>query len=284
MKKFVGMLLFISAMVLGFTIQQVSALTTWKFADWQAGTGYGSKESIDSNVTNLKGELEESGGMKSGPYTKASTAKLADGITEEVYVELKSENYEDGELFEVSLALKNEAGVYVNEESVITVKTADGFEITAKGAPNFSAKITEDGVYTYRWSFKTDGTNTNLVFTVLRWDEVIATTGDIDFDTVVGPGSKIPVAAEENVSFKYLWFCNIKADNGVNVYETLPPNPNAVVQETPKKETPKEDTKAKNNPDTIDNFVPYFLGTVLGLSVLGYAVKKTISRYSKKMI
>ena len=113
----------------------VKALTTWKYEDWQAGEGYGTKTQKSSNITNLKGEKEEKEGMKRGPFNKASKAKLSDGINEEVYVGLNLGDYENGELFEMSIAINKKEDdkeeEYLTEAVVMTQKSGDKFVLTA---------------------------------------------------------------------------------------------------------------------------------------------------------
>ena len=117
MKKILSFSLFFVSFCFLF-ILNVKAMTVWKYEDWQAGTNYGSKTKVSSNITNLKGEKEEDEGMKVGPFNKASKAKLSDGIKEEVFVGLNKDNYENGELFELSIAInKKEA----NKDGYTTV-------------------------------------------------------------------------------------------------------------------------------------------------------------------
>ena len=135
----------------------VKALTTWKYEDWQDGDNYGTKYQKSSNITNLKGETVEDDGMKKGPFNKASKAKLSDGITEEVYVGLNLDNYENSELFELSVAINkkedNKEEEYLTEAVVMTQKSGDKFVLTAGWYKNRTpiATIDVDGVYTYKW-------------------------------------------------------------------------------------------------------------------------------------
>ena len=205
-----------------FATHSVNALTTYEATDWEDGSGYGTATEVDDNITNIKGETVADGGMFYGPYSKASTAKLADGITEETYIMLDPTQYSQSEFFELSLALKNGAGEYVNEAVVMTQKVGDSFKFSASWAPNFSATVTRKGIYTYQWKMFIDGNKTYVNFTLLQGNREIATTGNVDFDTVIGPDSKSPIAAEADVSVKYLWFCNVQVANGVDVYTQLP--------------------------------------------------------------
>ena len=220
MKKFLSLGLFSLALFL-VTILPVKALTKWSYDDWQAGTNYGSKTKVSSNITNLKGEKEESDGMKVGPFNKASKAKLSDGITEEVHVGLDSGNYSNGELFELSIALNkkedNKDPEYLTEAVVMTQKSGDKFVVTAGWASkNPIATIDTDDVYTYRWEFKKEDNKIKVRFTVLNYGKEIGTTGFVELD--VSDASKAS-------DVRYLWACNIKASYGVDIYTTLPPKP-----------------------------------------------------------
>ena len=81
--------------------------TVYNYDSFSTPENYGTKTKIDENITNLNGNRTETGEKLQGPYSKASTAKLADGITEETYIELDLDKFAEGEYFEVSLALKN---------------------------------------------------------------------------------------------------------------------------------------------------------------------------------
>lgn len=161
--------------------------------------------------------------MKVGPFSKASTAKLDDGITEELYVELDPESMTHGELFEVSLALKNGTEEYVTEDVITVLKNGDAIEITSPKTSNtFKYTVTEKNVYTFRWEVTKEGTKTYIAFTVLDGIKELATTGKTDFDLVVTGATKNPIASQTDVSVKYIWFCNVQVANGVNVYVEAP--------------------------------------------------------------
>ncbi len=265
MKKFLNLAIAL-VMAVTFTIHSTKALTKWEANDWQTEY-YGFVTKKTNNITNLKGSentLAESG-MKKGPYSYASQAKLKDTITEEVYIGLNKDNYLNGDLFEVSLALKNKAGEYVSEEVVTTQKQGDHFVVTANGTKDFKAIIDKDGVYTYRWHIKQDEGKTYVTFTVLNNKDTIQSTGKIDMDTMQTNDTKTPIANEKDVSVKYLWFCNIKADYGVDVYTVLP------------QEEGKDITIAKN-PNTYDEIILYVAIALLGSIALGYLIKKKVAR------
>ncbi len=238
-------LLFVGILFFCFFIPSVSALTKWEYNSWQANDGYGKKKQVTSNITNLKGEDVEVGGMKYGPFNKTSTAKLNDGIVEEVYVGLNKENYNNGDLFEMSIALNNTASKYLTEAVVMTQKSGDNFVLTANWAKSFKATITENGVYTYKWNFKTSVEGKILVkFTILNYNEEIDTTGFIALDK----------DAKDATNVRYLWACNIKAPYGVDIYTELP-------------------VLESENPNTADNIFFYVLMLFLSLGSVSYLAK-----------
>ena len=209
------------------TISQVKALTIWNYEDWKDGINYGSKVKISDNITNLKGEIKETDGMKVGPFNKASKAKLSDGITEEVYVGLDKDNYKNSELFELSIALNkqesNKESEYLTEAVVMTQKSNDKFVLTSSWAKdkNPIATIDENGVYTYKWEFKKNNNNKiEVKFTVLNYGTELGTTGFVDLN----------VDASKATDVRYLWACNIKSEYGVDIYTTLPKRESELVE------------------------------------------------------
>ncbi len=221
MKRSFGLVL-LSLVTFVFCVSSPKALTTYNYESWVSGSGYGQVTKVDDVITNLKGESVAIGGMYVGPFSKASTSKLSDGITEEVHVEIDPFNVDNGEYFEVSLALKNASNEYVSEAVVMTQKSGNSFALSSGWAPKFSAKITNKGIYTYQWKMYVEEDKTYVQFTLLMGKRVISTTGKIDFDTIVTSDTKNPIAEQDDVAVKYLWFCNINVKNGVNVYTELP--------------------------------------------------------------
>ncbi len=218
MRKFFCWGIFLFSLMFIFNMS-TKALTAWKYEDWQAIEGYGTKSQKSSNITNLKGEQVEKDGMKKGPYNKASKAKLSDGINEEVYVGLNLDDYENGELFELSVAINKKEETkeeeYLTEVVVMTQKSGDKIVLTAgwykNGAP--IATIDADGVYTYKWELKKENDKIKVKFTILDYGKVLGTTDFVE----------LGIDASKATSFRYLWACNIKADYGVDIYTTLPP-------------------------------------------------------------
>lgn len=205
---------------------------TYDYDSFTDGSGYGTKTEISENVTNLKGETVPVGGMYVGPFSKASTDKLAEGISEEAYIEVDMDKIASGEYFEVSLALQNADKVYVTETVVMSQKTAeDEVTLTAGWAPDFKVVLDRTGIYTYQWNMFVENKTPYVNFSVLSGDTVLGSTGDIDLNTVEGPDVKVPVQDQEGVYVKYLWFCNINVAEGINVYATLPGTTIDVIQD-----------------------------------------------------
>ncbi len=256
MRKYVNFSL-LSIFLFFAVLIQAKALTTWKFEDWQDGTNYGTKTKISANITNLKGEKEEDEGMKSGPFNKASKAKISDGIIEEVFVGLNKDDYQNSELFELSLAINQQDGQkaeeYLTEAVVMTQKSGDTFVITANNwakAQTPVAVIDKDGVYTYRWEYKmSDDDKVQVKFTVLDYGKVLGTTDFVTLDVA---------NASKATTVRYLWACNIKANYGIDIYTTLPPKPDTTVE----------------NPKTADINIFMLLGLIVLGSVGLFVLKK----------
>ena len=221
MKKLFALTL--SVMIALLLLATSAFATTYDFDSFTDGTNYGTKTKIDENITNLKGTDEAIGGMFVGPFSKASTAKLADGIVEEAYVEINPSELKTNEFFEVSLALRNGADEYVTEAVVMSQKTSENVvTITAGWAEGFKTTIDKDGIYTYRWEMFVENDTPYVNFSVLSGDTVIGTTENVNMDLIQGPDDKTPILEQEEVSVKYLWFCNIQCEEGINVYAQLP--------------------------------------------------------------
>ena len=225
--------------------------TTYNYDSFIAGeidtADYGTKENLSDNITNLKGSEELQDGMHCGPYSKASKAKLADGIEEEAYIELDLDNYANSEFFSVTLGLQNAAGEYVSEALVMTQKTNDEFHLTTTWDKDFDLVVKKSGIYTYKWNIYTEGENTYVEFSLLDYGELVGKTKKIDLDEASrATSTKIPIAKEADVSVKYLWFCGIDVANGVNVYAQLPE------KEKPAPETPEQKPADKEKPSDED--------------------------------
>ncbi len=234
MKKFLGVLLG-CLISLGF-ISPVDALTTHKFEDWVTSGERGTKEKSSDNVTIIKGQKAQKDGDPNpcdGPFSKASVQKLEDGILEETYIELGLDKIKKGEYFEVDLGLKNASDEYVTEAVIMTEHgNDDRIKVYAGWAPNFAAYVTETDVYTYQWHMFVGNDGVAYVnFSLLKGEEVIGTTGDISLDaeSIRTHDTKNPVAAQKDVSVKYLWFVHVNVADGIKVYSKLPGTEGAAV-------------------------------------------------------
>ena len=205
---------------------------TYDYDSFTDGSGYGTKTKVSENVTNLKGQYDSGMGMYVGPFSKASTAKLADGISEEAYIEVDMDKIATGEFFDVSLALKNASDEYVSEAVVASQKTAeDEVTVHTGWAPEFEVVLDKTGIYTYQWNMFVEEDTPYVNFTILSGDTVLGTTGNVDMDTIQGPDDKTPILEQEDVSVKYLWFCSLNVAEGINVYATLPGTTIDVIQD-----------------------------------------------------
>ncbi len=249
----------------------VSAQTEWTLKDWETENGdYGSVTAVDDNITNIKGSDTATEGMFLGPYSMKSEAKLADGITEDVYIELNKDSMANGELFGLTMSLNDASDSYVTELLVDTQKVNDGYLVTVGLDPDFSYTISEDGVYTYRYTATLEDGKTYLQFSILKWDEVIASTTKIDMGETTA------------VSAGYMWFCSITAANGINVYTTLPEKPSEEIPVEPVEPTEpseevttpdSESTIEEQNPETSDSIILTVGMLVTSLTLVGFGIK-----------
>lgn len=231
MKK--SLKLIICLIMLVFILTVNSYATVYNFDSFTDGDIYGTKEKVNDNITNLKGG-EFTDGMKKGPFSKSSTATLQNGIKEETHVKIDLEKMKHGELFEVSLALKDNSqdGKYVNEEVVTIQKSGNVAYVKANGSPNYIAVIGETGIYTFRWEINKKEDGVKIKVTVYNYETVIGTTGEMDFDSIDGPDSEdIKDKDPANIGVRYLWFCNIQVADGIDVYATLPSRETAQPQQ-----------------------------------------------------
>ena len=249
----------------------VSAQTEWTLKDWETENGdYGSVTAVDDNITNIKGSDTATEGMFLGPYSMKSEAKLADGITEDVYIELNKDSMANGELFGLTMSLNDASDSYVTELLVDTQKVNDGYLVTVGLDPDFSYTISEDGVYTYRYTATLEDGKTYLQFSILKWDEVIVSTTKIDMGETTA------------VSAGYMWFCSITAANGINVYTTLPEKPSEEIPVEPVEPTEpseevttpdSESTIEEQNPETSDSIILTVGMLVTSLTLVGFGIK-----------
>lgn len=265
MKKFLVMAL-VAAFVF-VPMVNVNALEKFVYEDWSTEGGYGTAEKVDDNVTHMEGTYYESEGMAYGPVTKKVTTALKDGVEEEVNVELNQATIADGELFEISMAFNNAEGNRSDEVVVMTQRIGDNYILTSAKAPEWKAEVpvAEDGVYTYRYNASIEDGVTYWQFTLLKDGEVVTTTdkvnlGETDFETV-----------------RYIWVCNIKVNEGINVYTNVPveetEEPTEDEEITPPTEQEREEDTTEN-PETSDGILLFVSLAVLGLAGTTLAYKR----------
>ncbi len=214
-------------------VPNVKALTNYKLGDWQttmpndevgedvfSKQAAGSKESdpTDSSRVIIKGRADEVSGMKLGPYVEGDTTTVSQGINEELSIVLGPEELKSGELFEVSLSLKDPEQTlhygYVNEVNVRT-QNVDGkkIEIEINGV-GLVATITESGVYKYSWNVKKTGEDTILTFKVTDEDgKTVGEEKQVNIEETFPVGSYDRQNITDNTTMRWLWFCNVKADH-----------------------------------------------------------------------
>ena len=217
--------------------------TTYKSNSFQTGSNneYGTITDIDSNTFNLKGKLNEEAGMVYGPYSKISTGKLNDGITEEVNVGIDLDKLDSGEFFEVTVSLDNDKKDYLTEAVAMVQKVGDEVVVTTGNwFSGFRATIKKSGVYTFQWKYSKEDNQINARFTILDYGKEVNTTGNVKLKDLTG------VTDVSDVTVRSLWFCNIQAKNGVDVYTTLPkidePTQQPAEKPDQKDDTPKTGT------------------------------------------
>lgn len=164
MKKLVSIVLS-SLLVLAFATTAFAATPT------EAWTG----ATVDGNV------ITAPAGEEGGAYTMQhkGEAITEEGKTYEVIVDL-SEDYENGELFQLSLGVqKDGADAVADELWVMTQKTDAGFVLSS---PAGTMTIADPGVYTYQWTVTKNETKADITFGVAEVGtlETVTTTADAD--------------------------------------------------------------------------------------------------------
>jgi len=212
MKKFITRSLF-AFVIMGYALVSVNAATEFTYEGWKDGSGYGTKEQYTDYITTMTGEYNDTAGMFYGPYNKESEQTLEEGINEELLIDLDFDNMGLNELFEISLAFNDANGDYLDEVVVMTQLFEEGkIKLSAGWAPEFEVVVEEDGLYTYRWEAYIESEKAYVKFTLLKGNTVVGTTGAIERASINA----------EDVSVRYLWFCNVNVANGVNLYSRLP--------------------------------------------------------------
>ncbi len=252
----------------------VEAKTNFTAADWivDGGDGRGTVTEVDDNITNLKGAETDEAGQYYGPYSTKSTETLANGISEEVNIELDPEGWAQGEYFTLSLTFNNADDEYVTETGIWVQKDGDTIYVYPTFDPDSKIEVTEKGVYTFQYNYthNVEGDKVYFTFNLKLWDEVIGSVENIDLEDpriTAGGGTEDPSTI---VDIRKVWFNNIFVADGINVYTTLPEKPGEEIPEVPTEpetpETPVENPE--ENPDTSDINVVFF-GSLCLLSFAG---------------
>ena len=263
----------------------VSALTEYNYESWQAPETYGTVTKIDDNVTNIKGGTNSSG---YGPYSKISTARLEDGITEEVYIELDPEKFAQAEHFTLGISLgadeifADTGNDYVTETNVFTQMDNGVIYVSPTFDSETKIPVTEKGVYTYQYNYYIKDGVAYTNFKLLLWDEVIGESKEVNMDEapLVTVDTKNPVA-ENATKVRTVLFNNMAIANGVNVYTTLPEKPSEEIPVEPVEPTepseevttPNNDTVEEQNPETSDSVVLTISMLVTSLTLVGFGIK-----------
>ncbi len=278
MKISIKLILCLTLLIFILTVN--SYATVYNYDSFIAGNGFGTKEKINDNVTRMKGGTDDGDGMLEGPYSKSSTATLQEGINEETHVKVDLEKMQDNELFQVSLAVnlkEGETNDYANEEVVTIQKSGDVAYVTASGRSNYIAVIGETGIYTFRWEINKEEDGVKIKVSVFNYETLIGTTGEMDFDSIEGPDFKeLKDENPSDVSVRYLWFCNIRVEEGIDVYATLPsrisedtqPSTEPTTQPAPTDEPVKDVTPKTGSQNIIQYIVGMALISVIGIIVL----------------
>lgn len=222
MKKKIGLMLLSIATFICAT-KAVNA-TEYSSSDWLTDGGvYGEAvaNANDSNITKMKGNAV----THLGPYSKKSTEKLIDGISEDFYVMLDPSEFAHGELFETRLILNEESDPdsYVNEFGLMVQKTGDVFRVTSGIDSNFAVTVSNKGVYTMRHEAFVENGEAYGKITLLQGNNVLgSTTKFLLNDIQTADTQTIDDANIGSIVVKSVWYCNIQVSNGIDVYTELP--------------------------------------------------------------
>lgn len=180
--------------------------------EWVTGQGYGSITPNSDGTYTFQGDSElNTDNSHSGPYTKANAASLADGeIVESVDVFINPNTMNVAEKFALTSSLNDVNDNYLTEFLVNFWKdNTNGISVSAGLDSNFSAQLTEAGLYTFKYSYIPGETMVFGNFSILKDGVEIASTNDI-----LLPGTSLDVAKGRRA----VWFVDISVANGLQVY------------------------------------------------------------------
>lgn len=181
-------------------------------SDWISGNGYGSVETVSAVSAVLKGDtVLDQNNAHCGPYVNTKGTLLENGtVVDEVNVYIDPAQLTAGEKFALTSSLNDVNDNYLTEFLVNFWKdNTNGISVSAGLDSNFSAQLTEAGLYTFKYSYIPGETMVFGNFSILKDGVEIASTNDI-----LLPGTSLDVAKGRRA----VWFVDISVANGLQVY------------------------------------------------------------------
>ena len=181
-------------------------------SDWISGNGYGSVETVSDVSAVLKGDtVLDQNNAHCGPYVNTKGTLLENGtVVDEVNVYIDPAQLTAGEKFALTSSLNDVNDNYLTEFLVNFWKdNTNGISVSAGLDSNFSAQLTEAGLYTFKYSYIPGETMVFGHFSILKDGVEIASTNDI-----LLPGTSLDVAKGRRA----VWFVDISVANGLQVY------------------------------------------------------------------
>ena len=181
-------------------------------SDWISGNGYGSVETVSDVSAVLKGDtVLDRNNAHCGPYVNTKGTLLENGtVVDEVNVYIDPAQLTAGEKFALTSSLNDVNDNYLTEFLVNFWKdNTNGISVSAGLDSNFSAQLTEAGLYTFKYSYIPGETMVFGNFSILKDGVEIASTNDI-----LLPGTSLDVAKGRRA----VWFVDISVANGLQVY------------------------------------------------------------------
>lgn len=181
-------------------------------SDWISGNGYGSVETVSDVSAVLKGDtVLDQNNAHCGPYVNTKGTLLENGtVVDEVNVYIDPAQLTAGEKFALTSSLNDVNDNYLTEFLVNFWKdNTNGISVSAGLDSNFSAQLTEAGLYTFKYSYIPGETMVFGNFSILKDGVEIASTNDI-----LLPGTSLDVAKGRHA----VWFVDISVANGLQVY------------------------------------------------------------------
>ena len=181
-------------------------------SDWISGNGYGSVETVSDVSAVLKGDtVLDQNNAHCGPYVNTKCTLLENGtVVDEVNVYIDPAQLTAGEKFALTSSLNDVNDNYLTEFLVNFWKdNTNGVSVSAGLDPNFSAQLTEAGLYTFKYSYIPGETMVFGNFSILKDGVEVASTNDI-----LLPGTSLDIAKGRRA----VWFVDISVANGLQVY------------------------------------------------------------------